>query len=102
MEKSHIFCLIMQPKRLNNSMPIYTFYNSTTDQYTEDTMSYNDMKSLLKQNPNITHVLQPPKFADPSRMDATRGKPDDGFRDRLKEISKAHSGGLTKSTINTW
>lgn len=89
-------------KRLNNIMPRYTFYNSLEDEYTEDTMSYDDMKSLLKQNPHIQHILQPPKFADPSRMDASRGKPDDAFRDRLKEIKKAHSGGLTKSTVNTW
>lgn len=89
-------------KRINNSMPRYTFYNSLNDQYSEETMSYTDMKSFVKTNPHMKHILQPPKFADPSRMDATRGKPDDAFRDRLKDIKSAHSGGLSKSTINTW
>ena len=83
-------------------MPTYTFMNTKTNEIYDDIMSYSDMLSLLEHNPHIKKIIQPPKFADPTRIDGARGKPDDAFRDRLKEIKKAHSGGLRKSTINTW
>lgn len=87
---------------INKSMPTYTLYDSKQDMTYQTIMPYNEMKALIKNNPHISHIMQPPNFADPTRLDATRGKPDEAFRDRLKEIKTAHSGGLTKSTVNTW
>ena len=83
-------------------MPTYTFYDSKQDMTFQTIMSYDEMKAYVKNNSHISHIMQPPNFADPTRLDAARGKPDAAFRDRLKEIKTAHSGGLTKSTINTW
>ena len=78
-------------------MPIYTFHNTETDEHFEEFMSIADKEKYLLENPHIKQtILHAPALADPTRVG--RAKPNDGFRDRLKEIKKSHRG----SNINTW
>jgi len=61
----------------------------------------NEREEYLKNNPHMQQVIHSaPALSDPIRMGLR--KPDDAFRDRLKEIKKAHSRGITRSTVNTF
>lgn len=82
-------------------MPNYTFLNTTTGETFTEIMSISEREEYLKANPNIQQqIVSAPSLGDPIRLGLK--KPDNGFRDRLKEIKKAHSKGLTKSTIQTF
>lgn len=81
-------------------MPSYTLLNKDTGEYIDVVMSINEKEEYLKTNTNMTQVIvKAPSIGDSIRLGLR--KPDDAFRDRLKEIKKAHSKGITKSTINT-
>ena len=82
-------------------MPNYTFHNNETDETWNDHMSYDELKSFLKENPHINQVFTAIPIADPTRV-GIKTKPDDGFRDLLKDMKKKHSRGITKSSINTF
>jgi hypothetical protein len=58
-----------------------------------------ERESFLAENPDLRQVLVPPALHSGRGL---RKKPDDGFRDVLREIKKKHSKGLTRSTINTF
>ena len=77
-------------------MPLYSFKNKDTGEVTTEIMSYKLLDQYLEDNPDLQQMLATPGFADPHRMG--RIKPDDNFRDLLKETKKAHKG----STINTF
>ena len=76
-------------------MPIYSFENKETGAQWDETMSYDDKVAYLKENPHIQSIItKAPGIGDPMRLG--RVKPDDGFRDRLKDIKSSHYG----STLN--
>ncbi|HAW78864.1 MAG TPA: hypothetical protein DCX27_03550 [Balneola sp.] len=77
-------------------MPLYNFKNKETGETLTEIMSYKVLDQYLVDNPHLQQMLSTPGFADPHRMG--RIKPDDNFRDLLKETKKAHLG----STINTF
>jgi hypothetical protein len=78
-------------------MPTYTFRNSETEEMFEQFFSsYAKKDEFLVQNPQLQQVLQPVAFGDSIRMGLR--KPDDAFRDKLKDIKRAHR----RSTINTF
>lgn len=77
-------------------MPTYIFINKKTGEESTEFMSISEMEKLIKENKNIELKLSSPAIADPTRLGLR--KPDQGFRDRLKEIKKKH----IRSTINTW
>jgi hypothetical protein len=80
-------------------MPTYKFLNNETGEEFEDFMSISALDEYLKTNPHITQLVNgAPMIASGRGM----SKPDQGFRDLLKDMKKKHSGGLTKSTINTF
>lgn len=82
-------------------MPNYTFLNTETNEYHELYMSVAEREQYVKDNPAMQQVIHSaPALGDSIRLGLR--KPDDGFRDRLREIKKAHSKGWTKSTINTF
>lgn len=82
-------------------MPTYRFYNTQTDVEYEEFMSISACTEYLAANPHIQQLLNgAPAIADSIRLGLR--KPDDAFRDRLKDIKKAHSRGTTKATINTF
>lgn len=84
-------------------MPSYTFKDKSlnTDETFTTIMSMNEREEFLKNNPNMQQVIHSaPALGDSIRLGLR--KPDNAFRDRLKEIKKIHSRGLTKSTVNTF
>lgn len=82
-------------------MPSYTFLNTESGEVFTTIMSIAEREDYLKANPHIQQqLISAPALGDSIRLGLK--KPDNGFRDRLKEIKKAHSRGITRSTINTF
>lgn len=82
-------------------MPTYKFYDSTTNSEYEEFMSISELDGYLSKNINLTQLINgAPAIGDSIRLGLR--KPDSAFRDKLREIKKAHSKGFTKSTINTF
>ena len=78
-------------------MPTYKFQNNETGEEFELFMSISERDEFVKNNPNLTQLVHGfPGMADPTRIGRVR--PDDGFRDVLKEVKKRNRG----SNINTW
>ena len=77
-------------------MPSYTFKDKETGETVTKIMSLAERDSYLEENKNLQLCLATPGFADPHRMG--RIKPDDNFRDLLRETKKAHKD----STVNTF
>jgi hypothetical protein len=84
-------------------MPSYTFRDSTGREWTEF-MSMSEHAEFLKSNPEVEQVMVPTPLLDPTGMSikGVKNKPDNGFRDLLKDMKKKHSQGLSKSAINTF
>ncbi|CAB4140792.1 hypothetical protein UFOVP395_127 [uncultured Caudovirales phage] len=82
-------------------MPSYTFLNTQSGEVFTTIMSIAEREDYLKANPHIQQqLISAPALGDSIRLGLK--KPDNGFRDRLKEIKKHHSKGITKSTVNTF
>lgn len=82
-------------------MPSYTFKNLNTGEEWTDIMSISEREEFLSKNPQVQQQLtSAPALGDSIRLGLR--KPDDGFRDRLREIKKAHSKGFTRSTVHTF
>lgn len=82
-------------------MPTYTFRDLNTHETHTTLMSMSEREEYLSNNPHMQQVIHSaPALGDSIRLGLK--KPDDGFRDRLREIKKTHSRGLTKSTIQTF
>ena len=82
-------------------MPSYTFLNTDSGETFTTIMSIAEREDYLKANPHIQQqLISAPALGDSIRLGLK--KPDNGFRDRLKEIKKAHSKGFTRSTVNTF
>lgn len=80
-------------------MPTYRFINNETGEEFEDFMSISALDVYLNENPHLTQLVNgAPLIASGRGM----GKPDQGFRDLLKDMKKKHSQGITRSTINTF
>jgi hypothetical protein len=79
-------------------MPTYKFLNNETGEEHEDFMSISALDDFLKSNPHVTQLVN-----GAPAISSGRGmrKPDNGFRDLLKDMKKKHSQGLSRSTINT-
>ena len=78
-------------------MPNYNFKNNITEEEYTIRLSMNEREDYIKNN-NVTQ-LPSPLF-----LHSGRGlqRPDEGFRDILREMKKKHSKGITRSTINTF
>lgn len=80
-------------------MPTYRFLNEDTGEVYEEFMKISELEVYLEENKNIKQLLNgAPALYSGRGM----GKPDDGFRDLLKEMKKKNSKGITRSTINTF
>ena len=79
-------------------MPTYKFLNNDTGEEHEDFMSISALDEYLKNNPHVTQLVNGAPMISSGRG---MGKPDNGFRDLLKDMKKKHSQGFTRSTINT-
>lgn len=81
-------------------MPTYTFINKDTREEITEYMSISELDKFLKKNKHLEQVIGAPAIGDTVRLGLK--KPDNAFRDHLKEIKKKHSRGFTKSTVNTF
>jgi len=81
-------------------MPNYTFRNNETDEVFDITMSISERDQYVQNNPHLTQLITgAPSIGDPHRLGLK--KPDEGFRDVLRNIKSHHPGSRkTKSTIN--
>lgn len=79
-------------------MPTYKFLNNDTGEEHQDFMSISALDQYLKDNPNITQLVNGAPLIHSGRGMA---KPDQGFRDLLKNMKDSNSKGVTRSTINT-
>jgi hypothetical protein len=80
-------------------MPTYRFLNNETGEEFEDFMGISALDVFLAENTNLTQLVNgAPMIASGRGM----SKPDNGFRDLLKEMKKKNSKGISRSTINTF
>ncbi len=78
-------------------MPIYSAMNRDTDEVFEVNMKFTEFEQYLNDNTNITQVFTKfPALGDSVRLGMR--KPDDGFRDVLRNVKHHHK----KDSINTW
>ena len=76
-------------------MPTYDFKDKKTDKVYEKRMTIAERDQFVKDNPHLEQVISFPKIV--SGVDGLR-KPDDSFRDILRNIDKKHKG--KKNTMN--
>lgn len=78
-------------------MPIYSAMNKDTDEVFEVNMKFTEFEQYLNDNTHITQVFTKfPALGDSVRLGMR--KPDDGFRDVLRNVKHHHK----KDSINTW
>lgn len=81
-------------------MPTYSFIKNDTGEEFELFMSISEYEKYIEENKdNVTQLVNGAPMIHSGRG---LGKPDQGFRDLLKNIKKEHSKGLTRSTVNTF
>ena len=82
-------------------MPSYTFLNTLSGELFTTIMSMSEREDFLVNNPHMhQQLVSAPAIGDSIRLGLR--KPDDAFRDRLKEIKKNAQRGISRSTINTF
>jgi hypothetical protein len=78
-------------------MPTYTFEDINTGERQEVFMKISELDDFRAQNPHLKSlILGAPAIGDAHRLGLK--KPDDGFRDVLKNVKHHHK----KDNINTW
>jgi hypothetical protein len=80
-------------------MPTYSFRNTETEEVFDKFMSIAAREQYLIDNPLLETVVTAPGVTGEL---TSRMKPDQGFRDVLREIKKKHNRIYTPSTINTF
>jgi hypothetical protein len=80
-------------------MPTYKFFNEQTGEEFTEFMTISSLDVYLSDNPHLTQLVNGAPSLSSGRG---RGKPDDSFRDLLKDMKKKHSKGFSRSTINTF
>lgn len=78
-------------------MPTYAFRNKETGEVLEQFMKMDAREQFLKDNPHLESTV-----TVPLGLVRVTGKPDDGFRDILRNIKKKANKGISRSTINTF
>jgi len=78
-------------------MPTYTFQDVNTGDIIEESMKISELDEFKQNNPHLKQkIVGAPSIGDPARLG--RMKPDDGFRDVLRNVQHHHK----KDSINTW
>jgi hypothetical protein len=80
-------------------MPTYSFRDKNTDEVFDKFMKMSEKDQYLSDNPQFESVLT---AAGVGRELTSKMKPDQGFRDVLREIKKKTNKVWTPSTINTF
>lgn len=78
-------------------MPNYTFRNNESNEVFDISMSISERDKYVQNNPHLTQLITgAPSIGDPHRLGLK--KPDDGFRDVLRNVKHHHK----KDNINTF
>jgi hypothetical protein len=75
-------------------MPTYVFHNTETKEEWTEIMSISSCEKFLSENP----LIELRHYSTPLIVRGVNAKPDNAFRDVLKEIKRKHRG----SNINTF
>ena len=79
-------------------MPTYSFRNTKTEEVFDKFMKMSEKDQYLIDNPDFESII-----GAPAAIDGTMNrKPDQGFRDILRNIKKKHNKVYTPSSINTF
>ena len=80
-------------------MPTYNFINTINNEEFEEFMSISSLETFLQENP---HIVQ--QVGGAPMIHSGRGlkKPDNAFREILREVKKKNSKGISRSTVNTF
>ena len=78
----------------NTHMPVYTLKDLKTDEHYDVTCSWDELQTILNEQPDVKHVLKAPKIVS-SRMGNNDLKVPDGFKDLLKHKKKGSGKGNT-------
>lgn len=81
-------------------MPTYSFRNTKTGEEFDEIMPIKNLDQYKIDNPDLEQLLGTPPLGDPVRLGLK--KPDDTFRDILKQIKKNTQSNRIKSGINTF
>ena len=79
-------------------MPTYSFRNKETQEVFDKFMKMSEKEQYLIGNPELESIIGAPAMIDQT----STLKPDNGFRDLLKDMRKKHNKVWTPSTINTF
>jgi hypothetical protein len=78
-------------------LPNYTFKNTNTNETFDVSMRIAELDQYKLDNPHLSQlIVRAPSIGDAHRLG--RLKPDDGFRDVLRNVKHHHK----KDNINTW
>jgi hypothetical protein len=80
-------------------MPTYSFRDKNTEEVFDKFMKMSEKDQYLSDNPQFESVIT---AAGVGRELTSKMKPDQGFRDVLREIKKKTNKVWTPSTINTF
>lgn len=79
-------------------MPTYKFLNNNTGEEFDEFMTISSLDKYLIDNSHLTQLVNGAPMIHSGRG---MNKPENGFRDLLKEMKKNNSKGIKGSTINT-
>lgn len=79
-------------------MPTYSFRNVDTQEVFDKFMKMSEKDQYLTDNPQLESIISAPAMIDQT----STMKPDNGFRDLLRDMRKKHNKVWTPSTINTF
>ena len=80
-------------------MPTYSFRDTNTDEVFDVFMKMSEKEQYLTDNPHLESMIT---AAGVGRELTSKLKPDQGFRDVLREIKKKTNKVWTPSSINTF
>jgi len=83
-------------------VPTYLFRDRNTDVQWEEFMGISAADKYLEENPHIERMVNGFPGMASGVMNGAKSKPDEGFRDVLREIKKKSQQGISRSTINTF
>jgi hypothetical protein len=78
-------------------VPTYSFTDDNNGITVEIFMTMAEREQFLIDNPHLRQEL-----SCPATIAGTAKKPDNGFRDVLREVKKRNSRGISRSTVNTF
>jgi len=81
-------------------MPTYSFRNTETGEEFDEIMSISKLDQYKLDNPHLVQLLGSSPIGDPVRLGLK--KPDQEFRNILKDIKKNFDSKTIRTTVNTW